>query len=108
MKQATHVSWYLHTGDWPTKHMCHKCDNPSCVNPHHLFEGTHQDNMDDKVRKGRQPRGSEMAVAILTEAKVQQIKDLLKYKKPREIEDLLGVNYWSIIKIKNNKQWQHV
>lgn len=35
--------------------VCHHCDNPPCIRPSHLFAGTHQDNMDDRDRKGRTP-----------------------------------------------------
>lgn len=40
------------------KYVLHKCDNPACVNPDHLFLGTQQDNMIDKCNKGKQPEGS--------------------------------------------------
>ena len=49
---ATHVSWFLHTGKAPDRFVLHTCDNPKCVNPKHLFLGTHQDNMDDQGVKG--------------------------------------------------------
>lgn len=50
---AHRYAFYLKHGHFPVYNACHTCDTPNCVNTEHLFDGTHQDNSDDKYAKGR-------------------------------------------------------
>lgn len=70
------ASWRLHCGEPHGLHVLHTCDTPRCVNPHHLYLGTHQDNMRDRDSRGRQydRRGSKNGRARLTEKQVNDIR----------------------------------
>lgn len=71
--------------------ICHKCDNPSCINPDHLFLGTTLDNIEDKIKKGRQPKGEDAGPSKLTRQQVEEIK--YKYDKNNISYRKLGKEY---------------
>lgn len=56
--------------------MLHRCDNPPCVNPAHLFLGTNQDNVDDRVSKDRTLRGMRHPQAKLTTEQIEELRRL--------------------------------
>lgn len=56
--RANRIAYSLYYKEDPAEYsVCHKCDNPPCCNPHHLFKGTQNDNNQDALRKGRFPTG---------------------------------------------------
>jgi hypothetical protein len=103
-------AWEITRGEIPDgKIVCHKCDNPACVNPAHLWVGTHADNVRDKVRKGRHPRGENASSHKLSESDVVSIKARL----PQGVRsDKLAAEYAvspvTISDIKRGITWRHI
>jgi len=93
---------------------CHSCDTPLCVNPSHLWVGTHADNMADMVSKGRHragmvPRGSAVKTSKLTEIAVVGIRQQLASGVAKaEIARAYGVSRASVYFIANGQSWTHV
>ena len=91
--------------------VCHSCDNPGCLNPRHLWLGTHQDNMDDCRRKGRKrgAPGTRNPSAKLTEEAVAKIRRRIAAGEScASIGRAFGVADVTIIGIKNGRLWRHV
>lgn len=95
---GTHVlSWIFYFGEYDKKvfEICHNCDNRKCLNPNHLFLGTHKENMEDMVKKGRSnPRfGENSHLHKLTDEEVEKIREIYsngEYSQ-KDIGEMFGV-----------------
>lgn len=88
----------------------HHCDNRQCCNPHHLFCGTHADNVKDKVSKGRQLSGEDSPVSILT---VDEVKEIRAVYNPgvvtqEELALRFGVSQTTISSVVRGCDWKTV
>lgn len=109
LRQAHRFSWELHRGVIPAKmYILHRCDTPACVNPAHLFMGTHAENMADRNRKGRAAhnRGEQHGCAKLTEAQVLAIRDSTQTQKTLAAK--YGVSISTISLILKRDVWTHL
>ena len=87
----------------------HTCDNRKCWNPAHLVKGSHHDNMQDAVARGRISRGVDRHNALLDEDKVRLIRSMLSEGKTHiAIAQQLGCSRSNISKIAHGKTWAHV
>jgi hypothetical protein len=106
---AHKLSWIMHFGREPEP-LCvlHRCDNPACVNPEHLFLGTRADNIADCVAKKRQPIGSKKATAKLDENDVRFIRETYQHWRGGILARKFGVSPGLINGIVHRKRWTHV
>lgn len=111
-RKTSQVAWMLTNGDIPKGEgfhgtcVCHRCDVRLCCNPAHLFLASHKRNVDDKVEKQRQARGSSHGNAKLIEADVIAIRAA---KLPhREIAKTFGISLANVGFIRARIAWKHV
>lgn len=90
----------------PRTLVLHRCDVPACVNPHHLFLGDHDANMQDRRNKGRVPRGERLANSKLTREQVARIKSAAG--SDRDIAATFGIARSTVWRIRSGKFWKHV
>lgn len=112
---AHRVSWALNGGDLRNGlHVLHRCDNPPCVRPDHLFRGTDLDNTTDMIRKGRKAPfagfpGELQPNAKLTEAQVMEIRRRgAAGESTGEIARTYGVHRNTVIDILRGARWSHL
>lgn len=93
----------------PNMYACHTCDNPACVNPAHLYEGTHQQNVDDSVRRGRHKRGAMGRDVKLSDESVLAIrKRAASGERNRVLAAEYGVTESLISMIARGSRWAHL
>lgn len=117
MESVHRISWEVHNGPIPPGKgtlgtcVCHKCDNPICCNPNHLFLGSQADNVADRDKKGRNVvpdiKGEQSANAKLTDAQILEIRSLRGISQ-RKIATIYGVSQSLISDIVNRKRWKHI
>lgn len=109
---GAHVaSWMRHGGTSVGQlHVLHDCDLRCCVNPTHIFLGTHQENMRDMVRKGRaaglKRTGEAHPLARLSEDDVRQIRVMYEGSVPRKrIAQTFGVSRATVLAVGTGRRW---
>jgi len=116
LQSAHRFSWQIHFGKiphHPSSHgmcVCHRCDNRSCVNPEHLFIGTHTDNMKDMFNKHRRKvaKGMYAGNSTLNESDVLKIRSLAGQMMQKDIASLFGVSGHAIYSIMKRRTWKHI
>lgn len=109
LEVAHRTAWRLTKGPIPdATNVCHRCDNPGCVNPRHLFLGTQKENIQDCISKGRfrRARGRQKPNARLTPDLVRMIRN--SPKSTYQLAAELGMGKTAIWKARVRETWAHV
>jgi len=106
---AHRYSFKIFVGEIPNGlYVLHKCDNPRCINPEHLFLGTRQDNVNDRERKGRNKiihySGNEHPNHKLLESDIYEIRN--SNKSSKELSKIFKVSSGHIRAIKRRESWK--
>lgn len=110
LKISSRVSWELYRGKIPKNmFVCHTCDNPSCVNPEHLWIGSHTDNMRDSFSKNRMTRhrGEDNCRSKITMKIANKIRKLYSDKNitQRQIANMFKISNQLVSLIIRNESW---
>lgn len=109
-KIASRVSYEIHIGEIPAgMFVCHSCDNRACVNPAHLFLGSHGDNMRDMANKFRGSRGESHHKAKLTNLEVVSIKRLWASGASKvSLAKRFNVSLGAVSNVLSGISWKHI
>ena len=108
-KRAHRLAWELARGPIPKDTLVlHHCDNPPCVNPQHLYLGTHADNAKDRDTRGRHNplRGTAVKKARLSEQSVVEIRQrLLDGERAIDLAHEYGVDPSTVSRVRTGANW---
>lgn len=114
-RTAHRLMFCLMYGDQPASVLvCHNCDNPSCINPSHLYAGSAQSNMDDMMARGRNKYwrrvGQDHPRSKITQAQALEIADEKRWgdMSQREVGEIYGITQTAVSDIRRGHRWKHL